>query len=648
MTRTISPLFIQLICLSAFSQNTCIEQFPGIDTAWNHERIKEKLGSFTGRGSVHTGTSSALEFCDYYAFGGSPKLGYHFPVVSNYLTKHTGENNWDAWKNSFNNLADPNGTGSSNLGRIIRAGKASAMMISVPLVLGPKKTDNFLVDPAEAADVSRRYDKVLSGDYDEHYRWLTDRLFHFGYQDKEVVLRINHEMTNPQYTYCCMNAGGYDNQAKHKLVWRHAVDVMRYHADEVHGGWPSTWLLDFNPQSKADQHAGDWDSWVLSFYPGDAVDTLDRPYVDIASIDIYDRFGRDNIDKFFERYRIFVNARDVWAGVDEWGLWETVTGPSGPGQSGGDNPDFINWFVDGLFQLPPSKVKYIVLQGAQSNHDWFNPLYKQGKNRFFELFGEGAKIIVQPVDREICESDPANFTVTATGSSMEYQWQVRWGDQWIDMTDTLPFSGTRTAALFIDKAPLDFHGSEFRCRVHGPCLTDTTDTVSLLVSPGARAAFEFSVDSTTVQFVNQSLEAGNYNWSFGDLSYSNEENPIHTYPEAGIYVVTLVATNHCGPDTAIQEVVINSTRLSEPSAGPVQIYPNPSDGRFRIDFSSADPHRVVLKVVSMDGQLVYQKESSCFHEKLTSEIDLGNTCKGIHLLYLFSGDKTYLKRIITL
>ena len=53
----------------------------------------------------------------------------------------------------------------------------------------------------------------------------------------------------------------------------------------------------------------------------------------------------------------------------------------------------------------------------------------------------------------------------------------------------------------------------------------------------------------TVSFTNSTTGASSYLWSFGDLSGSASENPSHVYTSAGIYDVTLVATNAGGSTT---------------------------------------------------------------------------------------------------
>lgn len=81
-----------------------------------------------------------------------------------------------------------------------------------------------------------------------------------------------------------------------------------------------------------------------------------------------------------------------------------------------------------------------------------------------------------------------------------------------------------------------------------------------------RVSFEHDCDGCLagemINFVNTSEEAGNLEWDFGDGSTSLENNPSHSYEEAGSYTVTLSGT--CENDTkqfsldiTVSEVILN-------------------------------------------------------------------------------------------
>ena len=60
------------------------------------------------------------------------------------------------------------------------------------------------------------------------------------------------------------------------------------------------------------------------------------------------------------------------------------------------------------------------------------------------------------------------------------------------------------------------------------------------------SGFFYTEDEGTMSFTNNSINANNYTWSFGDLTTSMEINPVHTYAESGDYLVCLTASNSCG------------------------------------------------------------------------------------------------------
>lgn len=112
----------------------------------------------------------------------------------------------------------------------------------------------------------------------------------------------------------------------------------------------------------------------------------------------------------------------------------------------------------------------------------------------------------------------------------------------------------------------------------GATCADTLDTV-VVSSVGAPPVPNFKSDTVCVgnatQFNNLTTGTGNtYSWNFGDpASGANDTtsvaNPVHTYPAAGTYTVTLNAVNNgCGGDTSFTAIV-NSVATPGFKAPPV-------------------------------------------------------------------------------
>ncbi len=69
-----------------------------------------------------------------------------------------------------------------------------------------------------------------------------------------------------------------------------------------------------------------------------------------------------------------------------------------------------------------------------------------------------------------------------------------------------------------------------------------------------------------VQFINESIGADGYTWTFGDGNSATDENPVHTYAAPGTYSVSLIARNSAGCDDI------------EGFTGYITVHPSPAPG----------------------------------------------------------------------
>ena len=115
--------------------------------------------------------------------------------------------------------------------------------------------------------------------------------------------------------------------------------------------------------------------------------------------------------------------------------------------------------------------------------------------------------------------------------------------------------------------------------------------------PFPTADFSFVLSGDTVFFTNLSSPPGlSYQWTFGDGSApSAQTNPLHVYPDTGLYEVSLVVNNtYCGSvASATVEIVPTavSTRLPAEAIG---IRPNPTGGLLYLSGLPARPTAVRL------------------------------------------------------
>lgn len=92
--------------------------------------------------------------------------------------------------------------------------------------------------------------------------------------------------------------------------------------------------------------------------------------------------------------------------------------------------------------------------------------------------------------------------------------------------------------------------------------SDSLIKINFITTTGPAANFKATPDTailpnTTIAFLNLSNGVATTLWNFGDSTFTNQQNPLHTFPGAGTYKVCLTITDTVGcTDTYCDSVVI--------------------------------------------------------------------------------------------
>jgi gliding motility-associated-like protein len=159
---------------------------------------------------------------------------------------------------------------------------------------------------------------------------------------------------------------------------------------------------------------------------------------------------------------------------------------------------------------------------------------------------------ISPATATICPG--STQILTATGGS-SYQW----------MLNGNPVNGATTATYTASVA-----GSYSVMINNSTCVTQASNSSSIIIvqKPLADFSFSSSCQNEAVSFTNTSQIANsgpvNWNWNFGDNPASTLFSPQHTYTQAGIYTVTLIASSATCPqlaDTIKKSLTIETVAL---------------------------------------------------------------------------------------
>ena len=135
------------------------------------------------------------------------------------------------------------------------------------------------------------------------------------------------------------------------------------------------------------------------------------------------------------------------------------------------------------------------------------------------------------------------------------------------------------------------------------------------------------IGGTPVYAENNSEGAASYQWSFGNGTFSNEEEPELTYTEAGTYNIYLTAVDPEGvcadqANTTVEVVVVDA--VAEGADLITVAYPNPTSGTLFLN--ATEPSR--WQAINAQGQVVKEGRFIQGHNAL----DLSNLAAGTYTL----------------
>ena len=185
----------------------------------------------------------------------------------------------------------------------------------------------------------------------------------------------------------------------------------------------------------------------------------------------------------------------------------------------------------------------------------------------------------------------------------------------------------------------------FATNGHGTALETKTEYIYVK----AVTIADFTVDTTTVLvgesivFTNLSQNATSYYWSFpgAEPSVSQEENPEVVYQIAGVYNVTLFATNGASSDMKVKEAyitVLDEVGIDAHLENRVTIYPNPASSVINICAENMQ-HVCVFDIT---GKIVFEKEVSSNYET----IDVSMLKASAYAVRITTDSGTIVKNIV--
>lgn len=106
------------------------------------------------------------------------------------------------------------------------------------------------------------------------------------------------------------------------------------------------------------------------------------------------------------------------------------------------------------------------------------------------------EVSIQPTGASECIGGNAKFSMSATGTTLTYQWQENQGSGWNDIPGALPYSGVYSNQLEILGITAAMNNRQYRCVVKGKCSPpDTTNVVQLIAKTAPAVASVTDLDT---------------------------------------------------------------------------------------------------------------------------------------------------------
>ncbi len=91
---------------------------------------------------------------------------------------------------------------------------------------------------------------------------------------------------------------------------------------------------------------------------------------------------------------------------------------------------------------------------------------------------------------------------------------------------------------------------------------------------------------------------------------------------------------------------IDIPQTAAPELSNVSFFPNPSNGQFKLRFSSKAESLVKVRISDLSGRTVFEEELNNFSGDYERQIDISGNAKGIYLMQISQNDKVMNKKVI--
>lgn len=246
------------------------------------------------------------------------------------------------------------------------------------------------------------------------------------------------------------------------------------------------------------------------------------------------------------------------------------------------------------------------------------------------------QIAIAEFGADITQACPLQNIIFTDNSTAATSWEWSFGNDAVPQTATT--QGPHTVYYSSPGA------KTVSLTINGNVTVTKTDYITIFPEPVS--AFTYNVISRTVSFTNTSQNAVSYAWDFGDGSTSSEVSPVHVYAEDGEYEVSLTANSAlCGNDVHSENLVINTVGIDETTNGMVDVYPNPSSGKFFVAIKDRMSN-LKIRMYDVQGRQIYSYQAYATDAGFRFSNENKPLAPGLYYLDITSDETVFRKKLI--
>lgn len=225
--------------------------------------------------------------------------------------------------------------------------------------------------------------------------------------------------------------------------------------------------------------------------------------------------------------------------------------------------------------------------------------------------------------------DAGTVTLTASGANPgDYRWYA-------NPTAVNPISGA-TAATFTTPS-ISATTTYYVSIVNGSCESPRTPVIATINASPAKPTISASGG---VQTLTSSSPTGNQ-WHLNGTAIPGATGQTYNPTQTGTFTV-VVTVNSCS--TTSDPFIIAGTSESY-SNELLAVYPNPNQGKFKIELTTLNASTAELKITDLAGKTILHKQVKAKNGNISESIEL-KKAQGIYLLQIRTENQNIIRKLI--